>query len=99
MSEAAKPVGRPMKFPYTFSAKIAQFPYKFYFQKQWMWKFYIFGVAASIPVFYKISQLGKFFVSFYSLEIHAKHHVIVSRNIFIQKEGQCCQQNPVKWIC
>lgn len=63
MSDAAKPVGRPMKFPYTFSAKIAQFPYKFYFQKQWIWKFYAVGVLASIPVFYKISQLGKFFHS------------------------------------
>ncbi|KAG4068634.1 hypothetical protein HA402_002325 [Bradysia odoriphaga] len=56
--EAAKPVGRPMKFPYTFSAKIAQFPYKFYFQNQWIWKFYAVGVLVSIPVFYKISQLA-----------------------------------------
>lgn len=54
---AAKPVGRPMKFPYTFSAKIAQFPYKFYIKNQWMWRYYIIGVAVSAPVFYKISQL------------------------------------------
>lgn len=60
---AAKPVGRPMKFPYTFSAKIAQFPYKFYIQKQWIWRYYLIGVAVSIPLFYKISQMGKFLLT------------------------------------
>lgn len=60
MSDApAKPLGRPMKFPYTFSAKIAQFPYKFYIQKQWIWRYYLIGVAVSVPVFYKISSMGK----------------------------------------
>ncbi|KAJ6637444.1 hypothetical protein Bhyg_10174 [Pseudolycoriella hygida] len=59
MSDApAKPAGRPMKFPYTFSAKIAQFPLKFYVNNQWMWKFYIFGIVCTIPVFYKIHKLA-----------------------------------------
>uniref|UniRef100_T1H6C2 Uncharacterized protein n=1 Tax=Megaselia scalaris TaxID=36166 RepID=T1H6C2_MEGSC len=48
---------RPMKFPYTFSAKIAQFPIKHYFNNQWIWKYYFFAVGLSIPVFYKISKL------------------------------------------
>ncbi|XP_055715255.1 uncharacterized protein LOC129809456 [Phlebotomus papatasi] len=53
-----KPVGRPMKFPYTFSAKIAQFPYKFYFTKQWIWKYYAISVVCCLPIFYKISKLA-----------------------------------------
>lgn len=57
------PPARPMKYPYTFSAKIAQFPFKFYVQNQWFFKYFIFGVAASIPVFYKIQTLGKRFVN------------------------------------
>jgi hypothetical protein len=57
--EAAKPVGRPMKFPYTWSAKIAQFPLKFHINNNPLWKYYIFGVLASIPIFYKIDRMGK----------------------------------------
>ncbi|XP_055907733.1 uncharacterized protein LOC129942714 [Eupeodes corollae] len=53
-----KPAGRPMKFPYTFSAKIAQFPFKFYVQNQWVWKYYLIGLAVSFPVFYKIHKLA-----------------------------------------
>uniref|UniRef100_A0A2A4JH47 Uncharacterized protein n=1 Tax=Heliothis virescens TaxID=7102 RepID=A0A2A4JH47_HELVI len=55
MSESA---GRPMKFPYTFSAKIAQFPLKFYVQNQWIWKYWAIGVVVSLPVFYKIHKLA-----------------------------------------
>lgn len=50
---------RPMKFPYTYSAKIAQFPLKFYIQNQWIWKYYVVGLAVSLPVFYKIHKLCK----------------------------------------
>lgn len=58
----AKPAGRPMKFPYTFSAKLAQFPYKFYIQKQWIWRYYLVGVLISAPVFYKIGKLCKYII-------------------------------------
>lgn len=57
---AAKPVGRPMKFPYTFTAKLAQFPLKFHIQKQWIWRYYAIALVVSTPLFYKIGQLGKF---------------------------------------
>nr|CAD7413094.1 unnamed protein product [Timema cristinae] len=53
-----KPVGRPMKFPYTFTAKLVQFPLKFYIQNNWIWRYYIFGIAGSLPVFYYISKLS-----------------------------------------
>ncbi|XP_013097460.1 uncharacterized protein LOC106080588 [Stomoxys calcitrans] len=53
-----KPVGNPMKFPYTFSAKIAQFPMKHYIKNQWIWRYYFIAFGLSIPVFYKISKLA-----------------------------------------
>ena len=55
---AAKPAGRPMRYPYSFSAKIAQFPFKHYIKNQWIWIYYFISVAACIPVFYKISKLA-----------------------------------------
>ena len=51
--------GRPMKFPYTFAAKVAQFPYKMYFTQQWIWKYYAISLVISAPLFYKIQKLGK----------------------------------------
>lgn len=56
---AEKPVGRPMKFPYTFSAKIAQFPLKFYIKNQWIWRYYFIALGVSLPVFYKIDRMGE----------------------------------------
>lgn len=49
---------RQMKFPYTFSAKIAQFPIKFYINNNWLWKYYLYGFLVSIPIFYKIHQMS-----------------------------------------
>lgn len=58
--EASKAPGRPMRYPYTWSAKIAQFPLRFYINNNPLWKYYFLGVIAAIPVFYKIDRLGKF---------------------------------------
>lgn len=58
MADKVEKVGRPMKFPYTLSAKIAQFPFKFYYNNNWLFKYYIFGLVVSLPVFMKISKLG-----------------------------------------
>ncbi|KAL3267819.1 hypothetical protein HHI36_006952 [Cryptolaemus montrouzieri] len=49
---------RPMKFPYTFTAKIAQFPLMFHLKRQWLWRYYLYGVIASIPVFWKIHKMA-----------------------------------------
>ncbi|KAI8424740.1 hypothetical protein MSG28_006691 [Choristoneura fumiferana] len=56
MSDAAP--GRPMKFPYTISAKIAQFPFKYYVSNQWIWKYWMAGIVISVPIFYKIHKLA-----------------------------------------
>lgn len=58
--EAAKPVGRPMRFPYTWSAKIAQFPLKWYVNSNPLWKYYFLGVIVALPVFYKVDRLCKY---------------------------------------
>ncbi|XP_055325474.1 uncharacterized protein LOC129579418 [Sitodiplosis mosellana] len=58
MSDAAKAAepGRPMKYPYTFSAKIAQFPYKFYLKNSWLTRYWLIGIVASLPLWYKIHK-------------------------------------------
>ncbi|RZC34624.1 hypothetical protein BDFB_002516 [Asbolus verrucosus] len=48
-----------MKFPYTYSAKIAQFPYKFYRENNWIYKYYVYGIITSLPVFIYIHNLGR----------------------------------------
>lgn len=58
MADKVEKVGRPMKFPYTLSAKLAQFPFKYYFKNNWVFRYYIFSLALTFPVFMKISQLG-----------------------------------------
>jgi len=59
MTEApAGPPARPMKFPYTFTAKMAQFPLKFHIKNQWIWRYYFIAVGCCIPIFYKIDRLA-----------------------------------------
>lgn len=48
-----------MKFPYTFSAKIAQFPYKFYYKNNWIVRTYPWGFALALPLFWYIDRMGK----------------------------------------
>ncbi|XP_050693663.1 uncharacterized protein LOC126984199 [Eriocheir sinensis] len=50
--------GRMMKYPYTFSAKLAQFPLQHYVKNVWVVKYYIFGVGLSIPVFSWIQKMA-----------------------------------------
>uniref|UniRef100_A0A023FP45 Uncharacterized protein n=1 Tax=Amblyomma cajennense TaxID=34607 RepID=A0A023FP45_AMBCJ len=41
--KAAPATGRRMKYPYTLTAKLAQFPYKFHFQNFWLVRYYLCG--------------------------------------------------------
>lgn len=63
MSDAPKeaPVGRRMKYPYTYTAQIAQFPYKHYWKHSWLARYWVYGIIASFPLFYKIHKAGKLF--------------------------------------
>lgn len=49
---------RRVIYPYTLGAKIALFPYKFYWNNSWPFKFSIYGFLLSFPVFYKIQKLA-----------------------------------------
>ncbi|KAH9644078.1 hypothetical protein HF086_009791 [Spodoptera exigua] len=49
--------GRHMKFPYTLSAKIAQYPLFFYMKNNWIWMYWPVGCLGSFYVFYKIHRL------------------------------------------
>lgn len=68
MSDAPAPA-RHMKYPYTLGAKIAQFPYKFYFKNNWIIRYYAFSLVLCIPIFKSISNLGKYLFLLLILEI------------------------------
>lgn len=46
-----------MKFPYTFSAKLAQFPLFFYMKNNWIWMYYPLGASVAFYAFYKIHRV------------------------------------------
>uniref|UniRef100_A0A6G5AET0 Uncharacterized protein n=1 Tax=Rhipicephalus microplus TaxID=6941 RepID=A0A6G5AET0_RHIMP len=48
---AAGAHGRRMKYPYTLSAKIAQFPYKWHFQNFWFVRYFLCGGFVIYMVF------------------------------------------------
>ncbi|KAK5644521.1 hypothetical protein RI129_005821 [Pyrocoelia pectoralis] len=45
---------RAMRYPYTFTAKIVQFPYMHYFKHSWMYRYYSYALIISLPIFWKI---------------------------------------------
>ncbi|XP_053674210.1 uncharacterized protein LOC128724511 [Anopheles nili] len=47
-----------MKYPYTFTAKLVQFPIQHYFKHQWIWRFYFIAFGLSVPLFYKLQKLA-----------------------------------------
>lgn len=51
---------RPMKYPYTILGKLSQFPYRYYIQHSWLFKFTLIGGLLSLPIFYKIQKLCKY---------------------------------------
>ena len=46
-----KMTGRQMKYPYTFTAKLAMFPWKHHFSGHWIYKYTVVGIIAGYPVF------------------------------------------------
>lgn len=45
-----------MKYPYTFTAKLAQFPYKWHYDNFWLPRFLLLGMAVSFPFFFYIHK-------------------------------------------
>ncbi|KAF0290961.1 hypothetical protein FJT64_010873 [Amphibalanus amphitrite] len=48
--------GRPMKYPYTLSAKIAQFPWGLYWKNAWVFRYGAFASAITFPIFVMIQN-------------------------------------------
>ncbi|XP_050302624.1 uncharacterized protein LOC126740584 isoform X2 [Anthonomus grandis grandis] len=48
--------GTPMKYPYTFTAKIVQFPYMYYYKNNWMAHYLPFGFIACLPIIWYIHK-------------------------------------------
>lgn len=59
MADAA---GRPMKYPYTMTSKLVQFPFKHYYNTHWGFRYWVFGIFVSMPLFYKIGKLCEYTV-------------------------------------
>lgn len=53
---------RHMKYPYTLGAKIAQFPYKYYYKNNWIFRYYPIGFITCLPIFWYINQMCKYSV-------------------------------------
>lgn len=51
-----KNVSRKMIFPYTFTSKVVQFPFKLYFNNHWMFPWFIGATVISLPVIYQIHK-------------------------------------------
>lgn len=49
---------RPMKYPYTFLGKISQFPFNYYMQHSWLFKYTLIATFIALPIFYKIQKLS-----------------------------------------
>ncbi|XP_023226734.1 uncharacterized protein LOC111627402 [Centruroides sculpturatus] len=52
----APPQSKPMKYPYTFSAKLAQFPYMWHLKNQWWMRYLCYAFVASYPLFLYIHK-------------------------------------------
>ncbi|CAL7949616.1 unnamed protein product [Xylocopa violacea] len=53
--------GRPMKYPYTLSAKITRFPFYHYFfvtKNGWLLRYWLVASILCLPLWYKIQQLS-----------------------------------------
>lgn len=48
---------RPMKYPYTTAAQIAQFPYRHYMKHSWLMKYWMIAIVVCAPLFIKIQKL------------------------------------------
>lgn len=56
MGDSVKP--RPMKFPYTTAAQIMQFPFKHYWEKSWLFKYWLISTVICAPVFWKLQKMA-----------------------------------------
>lgn len=67
---ADEKLSRKMIFPYTFTAKVAQFPFKLHFKHHWMFPWFFAATVVISPVFYQIQKAGnKIYLDLYYIRI------------------------------
>ncbi|VVC42173.1 Hypothetical protein CINCED_3A017605 [Cinara cedri] len=57
-NDGKQKLSRQMIFPYTFTAKIVQFPFKMHLKHHWMFPWFMGAGILCLPVFYKLQQLA-----------------------------------------
>lgn len=55
-------LSRKMIFPYTFTAKFVQFPYKMHFKHHWMFPWFVGACLLISPMFYQIQKAGNIYI-------------------------------------
>lgn len=88
-AEGAAPA-RPMKYPYTFAAKIAQFPYAYYFKYNWMVRYHIYAAIVCLPIFYKIGKLCEYDNDWSGIIPQRRKYHLRKRMIIVKKKKKDC---------
>ncbi|XP_015120269.1 uncharacterized protein LOC107043332 [Diachasma alloeum] len=57
MADAPVSKDRYMKFPYTTTAKVYFFPYKYHWKHAWFTRYWCYGILLTLPVMWKITKL------------------------------------------
>lgn len=56
-----------MIFPYTYTSKIVQFPFKLHFKNHWMFPWFMGAAVMVSPIFYLIQKAGNYI--FYDIPV------------------------------
>jgi hypothetical protein len=48
-----------LRYPYTIGAKIMQFPYRYYFEHAWVFRYWTYSLAVCTPVFWWIQTKAR----------------------------------------
>lgn len=52
------PSDRRMRYPYTTTAQLRQFPYKYYFEKSWLFRYSFYAMFVAMPIFWTLQRLS-----------------------------------------
>lgn len=64
------PANREMPYPYTLGAQIRQFPFRFFWRNQPVYRMMIYGWLVSLPIIWQIHKAGNYLYSRILQEMH-----------------------------
>jgi len=59
IAEMQKITDRTMKYPYTLGAQVRQFPYRFYWNNSWIFKYWCISTVLCTPIFFWIQSKAR----------------------------------------